>query len=268
LTCDDSRLRFDEDSMLIFSPNPGYWVDNDTIKVDLISANDILGAPLSNPFGFILYTDFTTPYSELVQPAQNDWIQDLETPIRLNFSDNVAGIRIDSCYLEIAGVTFDFEDIIVEISPDNRDGTVIAYPFAEGIQFNPGDTVIIRCNLCDDPDTCDPNCSEMTYRIIFEPMATCQIYPNPFSPNSDGINDFVVFDYPRMFVESAKLQIFDIHNRPVYTNNIGPIGDGSFDLHSWEGTDNKGKLLPQGLYIYLISNSSRILCSGTVIVVR
>ncbi len=268
LTCADDRLSFIDDTLLVFSPTSNYWNDNDTINVHLLSANDILGAPLTNPFSFVFYTDFNAPVSRLIQPVEDEWIQYLDTPIQLTFEDNVSGIFLDSCYIDIEGYIFDFVNIITDISPDSRTGNIIAYPGESGIIFNPGDSVTVICYMCDNPDTCGPNCSESEYRILFEPMANCQIYPNPFSPNSDGINDFVVFDYPRMFVESAQLSIFNIHNNPVFKSTIGPIGEGVFNLHSWSGVDNDGGKLPPGLYLYIISNDNRVLCSGTVIIAR
>lgn len=268
LTCADPRLSFNDGHLLTFSPGSDYWQDNDTITISLITAEDMLGAPLRNPFSYNFYTDFHPPVPELIQPVEGEWIQYLETPIQLSFSDNVSGILLDSCYLDIEGHVFDFVDILTDISPDSREGSVIAYPSESGLQFNPGDSIEVLCYMCDSPDTCASNCSENRFMILFEPMANCQIYPNPFSPNSDGINDYVVFDYPRMYVESANLSVFDIHNRPVYTTTIGPIGEGVFNLHSWDGSDDTGKPLPPGLYLYIISNDNRVLCSGTVIIAR
>ncbi len=268
LTIADSRLSFIDDSLLIFVPNEGYWNDNDTITISLIAANDNLGAPLGNPFSFDFYTDFTPPVSELVQPIEDEWIQYLETPVGISFEDRVSGILLDSCYLDIEGHIFHFAEILADISPDSRRGNVVAYPSEAGLNFNPGDSIFVTCYMCDDPDTCPPNCSETVHRILFEPMATCQIYPNPFSPNADGVNDFIVFDYPRMFIESAQLSIFNIKNRQVLKKEIGPTENGEFEIRSWDGKDDTGAKLPPGLYIYIISNDNRVLCSGTAIIAR
>jgi len=268
LTCADSRLSFIDDSILVFAPGPGYWANNDTIHVILLAAEDVLGAPLQFPLPFTFFTDFAAPEADLIAPPEDSWIEDLGVSFELSFEDLVSPVDLDESYIEIEGREFPFGGIAVAIAPDGLTGQLLVNPYNEGIEFIPGDTVEILCHVCDAPDTCGPNCADYPFIVMFAPMTTCQIYPNPFTPNGDRVNDFVVLDYPNMFMEAAEFKVFDIRNQLVYERHIDPVAGGDIASHSWDGCDGKGEPLQPGLYIYMISNDKRVVCVGTVVIAK
>ena len=75
------------------------------------------------------------------------------------------------------------------------------------------------------------------------------------------INESVLFAYPRMYIESAELRVYDLRNNLVFEKGLGPItGNTDATVRAWGGTDKHGKNLPPGLYIYIISTERRIIC--------
>jgi gliding motility-associated-like protein/uncharacterized repeat protein (TIGR01451 family) len=72
----------------------------------------------------------------------------------------------------------------------------------------------------------------------------CLVVLNLFSPNGDGVNDFLVVncleDYPSM---NVSLEIFDRYGESIYSNP-------SYD-NTWDGTGN-GEDLPKGTYFYIL----------------
>lgn len=94
----------------------------------------------------------------------------------------------------------------------------------------------------------------------------CYARPNPFSPNSDGVNDEVFFQYPGMGYESALLKIFDMKGRSVIERTM----DSPADLlnNFWDGRDSDGQAMPKGVYMYVILRDSEVICHGTVYIAR
>jgi Lamin Tail Domain len=82
------------------------------------------------------------------------------------------------------------------------------------------------------------------------------IQPDPFSPNSDGIDDRVQFAFKFAFEEGVfHLRIFDLKGNMVAfpINSVHANGTDSF---WWDGLDQEGKLLSPGIYIAQIEGLS------------
>ena len=70
-------------------------------------------------------------------------------------------------------------------------------------------------------------------------------YPNPFTPNGDGVNDTVGFYFDNSNSEQATITIFNKENKLVRTlTAINPI---------WDGKDDSGSLCRTGIYIYQLT---------------
>lgn len=68
--------------------------------------------------------------------------------------------------------------------------------------------------------------------------------PNMISPNGDGKND--AWDLREVpFVDRGKVTIYNHFGQLVFEQNTGYN-------HTWTGTDNSGKSLPQGTYLFVI----------------
>ena len=111
------------------------------------------------------------------------------------------------------------------------------------------------------------------YCFIAEPT---NYFPNAFSPNNDGINDYFEYRFnsyqnddnivqTSSFVESINLQIFNKWGNLVFSTN-----DLDF---KWDGTDqNNGAVCPQGTYVISYEmigfNGAVILDKGIIYLLR
>ncbi|MBD3271799.1 MAG: T9SS type A sorting domain-containing protein, partial [Elusimicrobia bacterium] len=108
-----------------------------------------------------------------------------------------------------------------------------------------------------------------TYRVQRVLRATSfslsQIWPRKtFTPNGDGINDTINFNFenPRESVVTGK--IFDITGAFVATMTTGLNGRWSLQ---WDGRDSKGSFVDKGVYIYQIEAEGKII-NGTIVVAK
>jgi len=95
------------------------------------------------------------------------------------------------------------------------------------------------------------------------PQATIAVSPQPFSPDGDGHDDFVMiqFQVPAT-TATAQVKIFDVRGRLVHQLlNNAPVGATHEVL--WNGRDETRQLLPTGIYIVYLQ---AIQASGGVLV--
>ncbi len=137
------------------------------------------------------------------------------------------------------------------------------------ITFLAGDTVVFRVIATDTTSYCADNAFDSTLSFTLEPVVNCHRWPNPFTPNDDGYNDAICFNYPEMFTKQSKLMVFDKRKQLVYETKIGPASDLVADpSRMWNGSDTNGQKLMPGLYFYIIDLDGEIVCEGTVTLVR
>lgn len=93
-----------------------------------------------------------------------------------------------------------------------------------------------------------------------ELFAAVEVTPNPFTPNRDGINDQIRFQFqlhelsvPRLL----SLSIYDLSGRRVRQLEARPVIRGLFgqglETLSWDGLDDGGVQVPPGVYLYQLS---------------
>lgn len=82
-------------------------------------------------------------------------------------------------------------------------------------------------------------------------IATIEIFPPSFSPNLDGQDDFCLLDYQfGMAGYMATVEIYDIHGKRVKILLNNQLVGKSGRLR-WDGLDESGRVVAQGLYIIL-----------------
>ncbi|MDD2982364.1 MAG: gliding motility-associated C-terminal domain-containing protein [Crocinitomicaceae bacterium] len=80
-------------------------------------------------------------------------------------------------------------------------------------------------------------------------------YTNVFTPNNDGINDIFILDDEQDFI--------------VFNRWGNTLFETSENLKSWNGQDNNGNNLPDGIYFFQVINSQReILFQSFVTIIR
>lgn len=89
------------------------------------------------------------------------------------------------------------------------------------------------------------------------------VRPNPFTPNNDGFNDQVEFDYAGLNLRSPSLQIFDANGIAIWNSN-GSIS-GRF---IWNGRNEHGREVIPGVYLYTLRDQGNNVTSGYVVVAR
>ncbi len=87
-----------------------------------------------------------------------------------------------------------------------------------------------------------------------------RVGPNPFTPNNNGFNDFVRFDFSGADAVTGYLvRIFDMNGKQV--RSLAANGQSEI---IWDGTDTGGSVLKPGIYLYLIERNSRVVRRGSV----
>ncbi len=142
---------------LCFTPE-SLFTDGFTVDVELVSAEDIHGNSLMEPFAFSFTIDMSTPYITDAWPEIDAFISDLEPVITFDLFDDISGTDYPAtqicisvsggarlCFTELdAGVTRTTESYEVDIA-------------ALGIGLSGGNTVEICVEALDLPDICAAN---------------------------------------------------------------------------------------------------------------
>jgi len=90
-----------------------------------------------------------------------------------------------------------------------------------------------------------------------------KVYPRIFTPNNDGLNDVVNFEYANPNEKGVVCRIFDIRGALVRQLDIGQT-ETSF---AWDGRDEKGKVALSGVYVYQLEGEGKVI-NGTVILAK
>lgn len=89
-----------------------------------------------------------------------------------------------------------------------------------------------------------------------------KVSPNPFTPNNDGFNDQVRFDFSQLAnISNPEIRIFSFNGRLVRTFNPDDFSGG---LIPWDGTDESGNRLQPGVYLYVVQNNNQLILKGSV----
>lgn len=99
------------------------------------------------------------------------------------------------------------------------------------------------------------------------PYYPCTRIPNPFTPDGDTYNDEIYFTFPGIGENDGVIKIFNLRNIRVREIDV-PAGWTAKSHAVWDGTDDRGEPLLQGIYLYIIKSQGRIICKGTVTLVR
>ena len=92
-------------------------------------------------------------------------------------------------------------------------------------------------------------------------IGSLTVSPNPFTPNGDGVNDFLDIEYDILTItREAKisLQLFDLSGRLVHALHHGEGLSGHYDQSlipglGWNGRDAVGDLVPPGIYLLRVA---------------
>lgn len=155
----------------------------------------------------------------------------------------------------------DFPAIEAEISLTNSGGTISLIDPDHSIQSFTWDkdcgdgTSLERISAeenewfcCIDSNKCTPG-KKNSVSVEYSDKIELKIFPNPFSPDGDGFEDKVTFQYTLPKVSTLTIKIFDVKGRLVKTLiEDEPQVTGE---KTWDGRDEKNRMVRVGIYIVL-----------------
>jgi hypothetical protein len=101
-------------------------------------------------------------------------------------------------------------------------------------------------------------------RIINVQCDPFVVYPLPFTPNGDGYNDTLKFDFGDERYGSPRVNIFSLDGRLVAS--LQSVEAQRFIY--WMGKDRSGNDCPPGAYLYTLQDGDKKVASGIVYVAR
>jgi hypothetical protein len=90
------------------------------------------------------------------------------------------------------------------------------------------------------------------------------VHPRIFTPNGDGANDKVRFEFDNVEMLPVEGTVYDLRGARVAS--LTP-GTDPYDLLLWDGKDSDGRVVAGGIYIYQIEFQGEH-ATGTVVVAR
>ena len=108
-----------------------------------------------------------------------------------------------------------------------------------------------------------PGCGEQQ-----DTTSECFAHPQPFTPNGDNINDYAKFEYPGMHRNNGILYIYTLENEFVRELQNGEVYDSPKGIIYWDGKDGYGRLMQNGVYLYIVRDEGGTKCKGTIYLAR
>jgi len=242
------------------------WPGEDTITIELLHARDIFSNDISAPLAWSFIVDYNPPTATLTEPAVY-MVRDIQQDISIDVCDFLSGPNSSTAVLTIDGIAYTGGQLSWQAHGDCA--TVFFRPEDTGLTFINGDTVHVCIEISDSPDRCAPNLAEYCWDFTIEPTVGCEVVPNPFTPNGDETNDRALFFYPNMFSEAADIIIFDSKNHEIWRSEVAAQTDiTSAPGRLWNGEDSSGEPATPGLYLYIVNSGGRVICNGTLLLLR
>ncbi len=114
------------------------------------------------------------------------------------------------------------------------------------------------------PELSESNNLQNLFVEILPPLAReFTVRPNPFTPNHDGFNDAVEFNFATLGLDAPALRIFDVDGVAVLSEDNLRAG-----LFVWNGRDRHGRELPPGIYLYSLQERGKNVANGYIVLAR
>lgn len=223
-------------------------------------------ADLSNPPNLMT----TDRYSFFIEEVHPDLIMEsfklnqsrvmVHHPIQTSATIRVINVPVyDTINLRL----WDNEVVIVDtmLSPMKKDEIV---NLSRSLDFNFDGTHQIKIMV--DPENKINESNEQNnsaIQIIDVAEGELVVRSNPFTPNGDGKNDIVTFDFEKLSVTEPQLKLYDVAGRMIAT--LRQQKDYKF---VWDGIDHYGNPTQPGVYLYLLQDQGKTIANGYVVLAR
>ncbi len=179
----------------------------------------------------------TPPVSATVDSTINISAQVIDSTLAVEFVE--LRYRNVKCDFKSLRMTFDQNQYIAAIpGADVIEPFVKYYIFAKG-SYSPDDTT-----------------QSPVYTVpIIKPHI---VRPNPFTPNNDGYNDMVTFNFEGL----------NSGGEVVIYNRRGRMVRRLYSGEPWDGRDDAGAELPPDVYLYAVTIDGELQRSGTLTLIR
>ena len=101
----------------------------------------------------------------------------------------------------------------------------------------------------------------MTHDVVHGVVSVRDVsfYPNPFTPDGNGINDMVYFNLPAEMMINAVVKIYGLGG-----DLVREIHSQSGSYLQWDGKNGEHMICKPGVYLYLIIINGEPLHKGTI----
>ncbi|MCD6531533.1 gliding motility-associated C-terminal domain-containing protein, partial [bacterium] len=222
------------------------WQNGDEVAISLAHCEDALGNP-GDTISLNFVVDTQPPEITLTSP-DTGIVFDLSA-VEFEIEDELSGVS--EAYLVVAGDTIALAGGV----PVDLSGYAV-----------PGETLWIEATACDNALWCGNNCATQSFWFLPALQTPCDAYPIPFTPNGDGVNDVIYFDFPGMVKDGATVTILTAEGVLVRRIELSPALPHTSAF--WDGTDENGNPVPPGIYIYFITRNGSTLCKGSISLAR
>jgi len=149
----------------------------------------------------------------------------------------------------------------IRVSETIQPGQSLAYQFDHAFGQTGSNTITFIVDTDEEIEESNTANNQVS-RTITVLEGQVNVSPNPFTPNDDGFNDEVRFDFSQLAnINNLQVQIFSFNGRLVRT-----LGDDdlSGSIMFWNGRDNSGNNLLPGVYLYVVQNNNQMLVRGSI----
>jgi hypothetical protein len=203
------------------------WLLGDSVEQNLITADEVV----IEPKGFLIVTQDKNKFQATYPEVSCEIIEQESWQSLNNTGDKV--ILKDS--LNLLEDEVSYQDIGAEKG--------ISW---ERIDFDVSASCEDNWWRCTDPRGATPG-EENSLHTHYSNRIELNITPNPFSPDGDGFEDEVTFQYTLPKMSELTLKVYDIKGRLVKTLvEDEPLVTGEV---TWDGRDDENRILRVGIYI-------------------
>jgi len=243
---------------------PSVAFDEGLVMVELSNIYDSLftAAPSSQTWSFIV--DLTPPVISMQDPEPEAIMETDDFDISFHLGDSISGLNIGSIEVHVGGQIFG-----VGSTGANWSAGVFEIDVEQaGLNFPDGIAVEVQVIAEDVVDIafCPRNVLDTSWEFYMG-SAACERIPNPITPNADNKNDYVTFTFPNMVFKSDVSEILIFNTESNIVRELA-VADLVGEKWIWDGNDNNGTIVKQGVYIYIIKTDDTIICNGTITVIH